>query len=30
MPRELGFLIFALAFVTILTLVVRLAKLHVR
>ena len=30
MPRELGFLIFALAFVTILTLVVRLAKLHGR
>src|SRR5437899_4564608 len=30
MPRELGFLIFALAFVTLLTLVVRLAKLHVR
>lgn len=30
MPRELGFLIFALAFVAALTLVVRLAKLHVR
>jgi NitT/TauT family transport system permease protein len=30
MPRELGFLIFALAFVAVLTLIVRLAKLHVR
>src|SRR5438132_3771562 len=30
MPRELGFLIFALAFVALLTLIVRLAKLHVR
>lgn len=30
MPRELGFLIFAVGFVVLLTLIVRLAKLHVR